>query len=197
MLITESTRTIVEVIAAAVGVVGGVVAIRRRKRSSSSVPTARLNANEPIGARVLRLLPLLTLPLGIAGFLWARSHSIEVLLVRDGHSVLGDRVVEKRLASSPLGFPVAQGDGENTALFGEPCWTVNASSRPIRVVQIEYTGRGGHLVETESLTVMPGQRVGDCFYDYFGPRFGPPETWSAMANQSPFNELGVWLTWTE
>lgn len=201
MLITETTRTVVEIVSLVVGTVGVILALRRWKRSRK-VPSARLNVSQPLVRRALRSLPFLLLPLGIAGFLWARAHRIEVLIVRDGHSVYGSRVLEKRLASSPLAFPIAEGDQENKPLFGEPCWTVNSSSKPMRVVSIEYPGvwyrsRSERYIEKESVTVLPGQRAGSCEYDYYGPEFSPPETWSARADQNPAKAFGRWLSWAE
>jgi len=195
MLITETTRTIVHVASLVVGIAGAIAAARHLRRFSRKVPTAMVHAKQSFVARALRLFPILGMPLGIAAFFWATSHKIEVLVVRDGHSVHGSRVFEHKLGSAPLEASVAKGNEETKPLIGRPCWTVNGSSKPIRIVRIQYPTPYKHYVETESVTVLPGQRASDCHFDYYGPEFAPPETADSMSN--PRWNFASWLTWDE
>ena len=193
MLITETTRTIVYCTSLTVGIVGVIAAVRHLRRFSRKLPTAIVNAKRSLAHRVLWSLPIAGLPLGIAGFAWASSHNIEVLLVRDGHSQYGDRTFEHRFGRSPLELVVAKGNKESEPLFGRPCWTVNASSKPIRLVRIKYPTSYAHFVETESMTVLPGQRASDCYFDYYGPRFAPPDT--LQSSLTLVSDFATWLTW--
>lgn len=194
MLLTMTTRTLAEGASIAMAVLGAVAAVAHLRRFSRKLPRAVVRAKQSVARRVVRVLPIVGLPLGIAGLVWAASHTTRVLLVRDGHSVYGDRTFEDRLGRTPLELPVAAGNEEIVPFIGDPCWTVNASSSPIRLVQIEYPTSYAHFVEIESLTVLPGQRASGCVFRYFGPEFAPPDTLQAMGYVGPY-DFAIWLTW--
>lgn len=195
MLISETVRTIVHATSLAVTIAGAAAAVRHLLRFAGKLPRAAVIAERSLAPRIWSLIPIVGLPLGIAAFAWASSHKIEVLLVRDGHSVYGDRAFEHRLGSSPLEFSVATGNKEIKPLLGGACWTVNASAKPIRLVRIQYPPEGTHFKETESVTVLPGQRVSDCDFNYYGPEFAPPGTLQSMAHARW--DFASWLTWDE
>lgn len=195
MLISETTRTIVQLGSLVIGTGGSIAALRHLQRFSRKIPTATARGKRSLASRIVGLLAIAGLPLGIGAYVWASLHNIDVLVVRDGHSVHGDRAFERVLGSSPLAFAVAPGNQESDALIGKPCWTVNGSSKPIRLVRIDYPSAYAHYRETQSVTVLPGQRVSDCDFDYYGPDFAPPATPQSMAN-ARWN-FATWLTWDD
>lgn len=131
-----------------------------------------------------------------AAFYWASKHDLDVLLITDGKSAFGKRTFERKLGSPPLEFAVADGDKPVGRLFGKPCWVVNGSSKPLRIVRIEYPNHGrGKYVETDSVTVLPGQRASRCSFDYRGPEFAPPTTLDSAAYAKW--TFASWLTWDE
>lgn len=192
MLISETTKIVVE-ISAAVSVIVGVFAAERHVRGRRrTLPTAIVRARWLPGT--LRLLPLLGVPLGIIGYLWASGHSVEVLVVRDGKSLrYGNRVLEPKYGRAPLEFPVAAGDHEIEPLIGKPCWTVNLSSKPIRRLSIAYPSLVAHFVEKEAQTILPGERASLCEFDFYGNDYGPSETLE-FATGTRF-DTAWWLTW--
>jgi hypothetical protein len=193
VLISETVRTLVHATSLVVGIVGTVAVARHLWRFAGKLPRAAVVSKRSIARTVSSLIAIACLPLGIAAFVWASSHRIEVVLVRDGHSVYGDLAFDKRFGSSPLEFRLAKGSKETDEWFGAPCWTVNASSKPIRLVKIEYPTAYAHYKETESIAVLPGERVWGCFYDYRGPEFAPPDTMQSMAFARM--DFAEWLTW--
>jgi hypothetical protein len=193
VLISETVRTIVHAASLAFCSVGTVAAARHLLRFAGKLPRAELVAKRSLAWGVVPLISIACLPAGIAAFAWASSHRIEVLLVRDGHSVYGDLAFEHRLGSSPLEFPVAKGTKDAGAWTGLECWTVNASSKPIRLVKIRYPTRYAHFREIESITVLPGERTWNCYFEYYGPEFAPPDTMQSMAFARM--DFGDWLTW--
>lgn len=190
MLISESTKAVVE-ISAALSLVVGVFAAARQ-RGKSALPTAIVRARSMSPAA--RHLPMLGIPLGVVGYLWASSHAVEVLVVHDGKSLrYGNRVLERKFGREPLEFPIAVGDREIEPLLGKPCWTLNRSSKPIRRVMIEYPSRTAHFVEKEVQAIQPGERASLCEYDYYGNDYGPSDSLE-FATSRRFTTAS-WLTW--
>jgi hypothetical protein len=127
---------------------------------------------------------------------WATAHDVEVLVIRDGHSKYGTRVLEHRLGRAPLEFALAADDNHLDPLVGKPCWTVNLSATLVRRVHIEYPADGGaHFRESKSVTIGPGQRASDCTAEWYGTAFAPAATGEELS--AGRWTVGTWITWDE
>lgn len=193
MLLGETTRDVIFVIAivlAVLAIAGGLVS---RASMRGALPSARALSKRSRSRQGLEMVAWVATPLFLGIAYWATTFELHVLEVRDGRSKYGDRVFERKLGRKPLAFALADGDPDAEPWLGKPCWIVNASSKPIRRLAIEYTTNDKPFVVKREIVIQPGQRASDCHIDYFGRDFSPPET---LREQAYARSLTAdWLTW--
>jgi hypothetical protein len=192
MLLTSTTRVVIEVAGGLVFLVGGAL-FMLSTRGTPQLPPARIGSRRR--ARRITAAPFVVL--GMLTMYWAGRHSIDILVVRDGHSPYGNRALERRLASDLSDYrSVEIGDEIDAAsLANATCWLVNASSGPLRYDRLDYEYRHSDVKTTGSVVIAPGQRAPYCpsfGNDYIGPNFPPP---ASAKDSARTLRASAWLTW--